>query len=75
MKKIRVVCNSKDTPVKFPADVKYFFAKEEDRVGEKTAQRIISTWGAKNNIVVLDMMITPADSAAITPDMQDVMKL
>ena len=48
-KRIKVVFNSKETPVKFPANVKYFYATEADKVGEKTADRIIRTWGEKNN--------------------------
>jgi hypothetical protein len=50
-KKIKVVCNPKDSPIKFPADIEYleFTSNESDK-------KLVEEWANKNKKIVLDYM-------------------
>ena len=58
MKKITIICNSALNPIKFPADLKYFYARKELKVGEIKAEIIAKEWATKNKMVLFKVDVT-----------------
>lgn len=71
MKKIKVVANPQYTPVKFPADVKYFFTKELNMGPVKIGVRV-DEWAKKNNMLIIKTEIEETDNSAPTDCMEEI---
>jgi len=71
MKKIKVVANPIDNPIKFPADVKYFFTFDSGmgpvRIGVK-----VDEWAKNSRMIVIKTEIEQTDNTAPTDGMEKI---
>lgn len=71
MKKVKVVANPMITPVKFPADVKYFFTKELNMGPVKIGAKV-DEWLKKNDMILIKTEIEETDNSAPTDYMEEI---